>query len=114
MGPSANSYVNGETNGETNGEMKRNIPNLNVLEKILQSVSQLNTFTKELFSDDVTADVPANDPQALHAGILGDLASQATRVPEDLGDLIGFIETATHGGITDDRKFLVGARVSEN
>ena len=118
MGPSANSRVNGETNGEMNGEMNGetngHIPNLNVLEKILQSVSQLNTFTKELFSDDVTADVPASDPQALHAGILGDLASQATRVPEDLGDLIGFIETATHGGITDDRKFLVGARPSEN
>ena len=88
-----------KVNGETNG--------FNEPEKILQAISQFNTFTKGLFSDNLTADVPKYEPRALRAGILGDLASQATRIPEDLEDILLFLDTLRHGGLLDDRKYLV-------
>ena len=97
--------MKGQANGQVDG--------LNAPEKVLQDISQLNTFTKELFSKDLTAEVSITDPQALHAGILGDLASQSTRIPEDLEDLIQLINAVRHGGLTDDRKYLVSYQISQ-
>ena len=83
------------------------IGGLNEPEKILQSISQFNTFTKSLFSHNLDAGVPKYEPHALNAGILGDLASQATRIPEDLDDILIFLDTVRHGGLLDDKNNLV-------
>ena len=88
-----------KVNGEVNG--------LSEPERILQAISQFNTFTKSLFSGDLNAGVPKYEPHALRAGLLGDLASQATRVPEDLDDILKLLDSVRHGGLLEDKGYLV-------
>lgn len=95
-----------QANGDMNG--------LNEPERILKAISQFNTFTKGIFSDKLTADIPNNEPRALRAGILGDLASQATRIPEDLEDILLFLDTLRHGGLLDDKKYLVSSHITQS
>ncbi|CAK4030530.1 hypothetical protein BP6252_07663 [Lecanosticta acicola] len=55
--------------------------------------SEAKTLAGEFFSSNPNGDVPKHDPCALHARVLGDLASQADRTPEDLGMLLEGVDT---------------------
>ena len=78
-------------------------------EKLLKSLYTFNTLVKQVFSTNLTADLPTpDDPQALHAGFLGDLVSQAGRIGINAQLVTTFIQTARNGGLTDDKKYLVG------
>lgn len=81
---------------------------LNVAEKVLRVVSDARMHTKDLFSTtDSDAASTTADPRALHAGILGDLASQSDRIPEDISMLLEGADAARNGGLLDDKKLLM-------
>lgn len=85
------------------------IPELDAPEKLLKLLATFNSLVKNVFSTDLNANIQPDDPQALHAGILGDLASQATRIPEDVDTVVDFIQTAKNGGLNNDKDYLVRA-----
>lgn len=88
---------------------------LDAPEKLLKSLYTFNSLVKQVFSTNLTADLPApDDPQAVHGGILADLASQATRLGINFQMITTFIETARNGGLTDDKKYLVRYVTSES
>lgn len=81
---------------------------LDAPEKLLKSLYTFNNLVKQVFSTNLTADLPTpDDPQAVHAGFLGDLASQAGRLGINASMIKTFVETARNGGLTDDKKYLV-------
>jgi len=97
-----NNHINGGTNG--NGQLSKpstvpvrrlsklktihpdgiNRSNLNSLEKLLKSIDSLHNLVKTVLSDDLYADLPADDRNALNAGIIGDLACLPSHVQDDL------------------------------
>lgn len=82
---------------------------LNGPEQLLKSLYTFRGLARSVFSDDLTSDIPApDDPQALHAGFLGDLVSQAGRIGINAELVTTFVQTARNGGLTDDKKYLVG------
>lgn len=83
------------------------IPELDPPEKILKGLSSFNSLIKSVFSTDLKADVPQDDPQALNAGVLGDLVSQAGRFPQNAQTIIELVKTSRNHGLTDDKKYLV-------
>ena len=81
---------------------------LNVAEKVLKAVADARMHTKDLFSTtDPETDPATADPRALHAGVLGDLASQSDRIPEDISMLLDGADAARNGGLLDDKKLLM-------
>lgn len=81
---------------------------LNVAENVLKAVSNARMHTEDLFSTTDSDITPTNDdPHALHAGMLGDLASQADRIPENISMLLEGADAARNGGLVDDKKMLM-------
>lgn len=81
--------------------------NLNEAEKIVQAVTQFNGIVKHVFTHDLASTAPVTTPNALNAGWLGDLASQANRLPQDARTAYEALKTKLDGGLIDDRKYLV-------
>ena len=61
-----------------------NRTNLNTLEKLLKSIDSLHSLVKTILNDDLYADLPIDDRNALDAGILGDLACMPGHLQDDL------------------------------
>lgn len=95
-------HVNGMTNGDSQHLAPSTVPvrrlsklktvhpsginrtNLNTLEKLLKSIDSLHRLVNTVLSDDLYADLPVDDPNALNAGIVGDLACLPGHLRDDL------------------------------
>ena len=80
---------------------------LNIPEEFLQNLAELGAVAQHTVSDRLDTDITANDPNALHAGFIGDLASQLTHLGADGRALILLYEAWRNHGLTDDRKYLL-------
>jgi len=97
-----NAHVNGVINGDSQHLAPSTVPlrrlsklktvhptginrtSLNTLEKLLKSIDSLHSLVNTVLSDDLYADLPVDDPNALNAGILGDLACLPGHLQDDL------------------------------
>src|SRR5438045_4525995 len=76
-----------------------------LLEKLAQLVhASLRPLPPRFGDGTYDSDV---SPETIKTGIIKDLASQATRIPEDIDILVNLIATLFRNGLQDDSKFFV-------
>ena len=76
-----------------------------LLEKLAQLVhASLRPLPPRFGDGNYDSDV---SPETIKTGIVKDLASQATRIPEDIDILVNLIATLFRNGLQDDSKFFV-------
>jgi hypothetical protein len=82
-----------------------NTDNASLLEKISQLVhASLRPLPPRFGDGRYNSDV---SPEVIKTGILKDLASQTTRIPDDIDLLVNTIAVLYRGGLQDDSKFFV-------
>jgi len=76
--------------------------------KSVQLVENLRAVLKHTFSHDVDSDIKRNNLTALHDGFVDTVASQVSRLAEDIGWLKSELKAAINHGKYDDEDNLVG------
>jgi hypothetical protein len=85
-----------------------NRTNLNTLEKLLKRIDNMHDQLNSIFSNDMYADLDPNDPNALDAGLLGDLFSVEGHFEDDIKLVWAVVHQKLFTkGLIDDRNHKV-------
>ncbi|KAI9829319.1 MAG: hypothetical protein M1819_006382 [Sarea resinae] len=81
---------------------------LDLPEKALSLLTRLGTLVRHTLTTNVEdPKAPSTDPQATGAGLVGDVASQTTRLYSDATLAIEFLKTEQHNGLVDDKTYFM-------